>query len=256
MVWLTQVSLKWAVIIIIPYGFDGRIYSFPNVQNWPKGRTTQSVAPSCSCLWSTLRMIFISSTWHAVNRNHLPPSSTIKWVEPMKKKSMNEQENKRTNKFITSQYRTVLLHLTLYIAFHGCATLPHINVLKVSQHTLPAFEKVARRCASVIEGGKPWPCRVGFWGAKSFSGFKANMATTCLFWGGANPWFPWYLEMVCRKFPKMEVLWTFPFHFTIRFTSELGISHWASHSISQTCSGNKIDKPTEKSSWLFPFKLP
>jgi hypothetical protein len=107
-------------------------------------------------------MIFISSTWHAVNRNHLPPSSTIKWVEPMKKKSMNEQENKRTNKFITSQYRTVLLHLTLYIAFHGCATLPHINVLKVSQHTLPAFEKVARRCASVIEGGKPWPCRVGF----------------------------------------------------------------------------------------------
>jgi hypothetical protein len=76
------------------------------------------------------------------------------------------------------------------------------------------------------------------------------------FFGGANPWFPWYLEMVCRKFPKMEVLWTFPFHFTIRFTSELGISHWASHSISQTCSGNKIDKPTEKSSWLFPFKLP
>jgi hypothetical protein len=92
---------------------------------------------------------------------------------------------------------------------------------------LPAFEKVARRCASVIEGGKPWPCRVGFWGAKSFSGFKANMATTCLFWGGQTRGFHDIWRWYAGSFQR----WRFCelFHSTSPFGSHQNLGFLIGH---------------------------
>lgn len=190
--------------------------------------------------------------WIEITYHHHPPSSG--WSPWRKNQWMNKKTKEQTNSL---HHSTVQCCYTWRFTLHFMAALPYLT------------STYSRYPSTPCQPSKRWPADVLRWSRAASPGHVVLVSEgqnlfrdsrqiwlQPAFFGGANPWFPWYLEMVCRKFPKMEVLWTFPFHFTIRFTSELGISHWASHSISQTCSGNKIDKPTEKSSWLFPFKLP
>ena len=197
--------------------------------------------------------------WIEITYHHHPPSSG--WSPWRKNQWMNKKTKEQTNSL---HHSTVQCCYTWRFTLHFMAALPYLTSTYSRYPSTPCqpSKRVARRCASVIEGRQALAMSCWFLRGKIFFGIQGQIwLQPAFFWGGANPWFPWYLEIVCRKFPKMEVLWTFhrptsPFWLHIRtWDSSLGIPQHIPERCAVPCSGDKIDKPTEKIIMTRPLQI-